>query len=129
MTAVQGKRILVVEDEFFIATTTCAMLEDLGAQIVGPALTVPEALELASSREIDLALLDINLHGHNSSCVADKLAERGIPVVFATGYSYGQDKDSTGRYMLAKPFTQEKLAAVLTCVLEQTMQSHSSTAG
>lgn len=119
MSSIYGKRILVVEDEFFIATTTSAMLEELGAQVVGPALTVAEALELADAADIDLALLDINLHGHSSADVAGTLARRGIPVVFATGYSLGQGKDAAGCYMLAKPFTQDKLATLLAHVLSE----------
>jgi CheY-like chemotaxis protein len=124
VSSLRGKRILVVEDEFFIATTTCAMLEELGARVVGPALAVSEALELAESQEIDLALLDINLHGQSSLGIADMLADRGIPVVFATGYSHGQDRDSAGRYMLAKPFTQDKLAALLTRALTESNRAN-----
>lgn len=119
MSLIRGKRILVVEDEFFIAMTTCEMLQELGAIIVGPVHTVAEARELAMTARIDIGLLDINLYGENSASVAAALDARGIPVVFATGYSNGPGEDSAGRYLLGKPFTQETLAAQLDCALKE----------
>lgn len=119
VTQVKGKRILVVEDEFFIAMTTCEMLQELGAIIVGPAHTVRDAFQLATAAGIDVGLLDINLYGESSAPVAAALAARGIPVVFATGYNDGLSKDGVNSYVLGKPFTQEALAAQLNCALEE----------
>ena len=47
VSAIQGKRILIVEDEFLIAATACEMLQELGAHVVGPASTIGAALALA----------------------------------------------------------------------------------
>lgn len=123
MSAIAGKRILIVEDEFLIATTAGEMLQELGALVIGPASTVDEALALAEGEGIDAALLDLNLHGASSAPVAARLEARGIPIVFATGYGKGDGKDSVGRYVLGKPYTQEKLAAQLCCALEQSAAS------
>lgn len=83
----QGRRVLVVEDEYFIADDIARALSRLGAEVVGPAPDLEEALAaLASGTRIDLAVLDINLHGETVSPVADALADRGVPFVFATGY-------------------------------------------
>ena len=87
--------------------------------IVGPAATVAAALALIEKEAIDAALLDINLYGESSAAVAAKLAARCIPVVFATGYGKGDGKDSMGRYVLGKPYTQDKLATQLSCALEE----------
>lgn len=119
MSPIEGKRILIVEDEFFIAATASQLLEDLGAVIVGPASTVPQALALAQSEDIDAALLDVNLYGDSSAPVAAMLRARGIPVVFATGYVNGDGKDPFGRYVLGKPYTQEQLASQLCSALEE----------
>jgi CheY-like chemotaxis protein len=119
VSTIQGKRILIVEDEFLIATTASEMLEELGAIIVGPAATVPQALNLVEKEAIDIALLDINLYGQSSSVVATSLESQGIPVVFATGYGKGDGKDSAGRYVLGKPYTQEKLARQLCRALKE----------
>jgi CheY-like chemotaxis protein len=116
---IQGKRVLVVEDEFFIAMTTCEMLHELGAIVVGPAHTVAEASALAKTAGIDIALLDVNLYGESSATVAATLAARGIPVVFATGYTSRPGDHLVGAHVLGKPFTQETLAAQLNCALEE----------
>lgn len=118
MSVLEGKRILIVEDEFLIAMTARDMLEEFGATVIGPASTVSEGLELANTERIDIALLDVNLHGHSSAPIADALEAKQIPVVFATGYASGQGKDSAGRCVLGKPYTQEKLAMQLSRALE-----------
>lgn len=83
-----GRRILVVEDDFFIADDFAALLEAAGAQVVGPVATLAEALGLMETAEqIDGALLDINLQGEMAYALADALRARGVPVVFVTGYS------------------------------------------
>ena len=82
-----GRRVLVVEDEYFIADDIARALGRLGAEVVGPVPDRDEALALLSSGErIDLAVLDINLHGETVHPVADALQDRGVPFVFATGY-------------------------------------------
>lgn len=83
---IQGKRILLVEDEIVIAM----MLEDMVMKIegipVGPATNLQSAMELARTEALDAAVLDVNLGGVTSSCIADLLAERRIPFILATGY-------------------------------------------
>jgi DNA-binding response OmpR family regulator len=58
---------------------------EAGAEIAGTAVTVAEAKALLG-RDPTLAVLDINLAGETSFSVAERLAERGVPVLFATGY-------------------------------------------
>ena len=60
-TSLRGARILVVEDEAFIALDLVMAIEDAGAIAVGPAATVAEALELISFDPPDGAILDVNL--------------------------------------------------------------------
>jgi DNA-binding NtrC family response regulator len=80
-------RIIIVEDEFFLAEDLRYELSKAGAVVVGTASAVEDALELIS-RESDLhaAILDVNLAGKPVFPVADRLIERGIPFVFTTGY-------------------------------------------
>ena len=82
-----GKRVLVAEDEYFIAKSLVRDLEKAGAAVVGPVATVAEALDLVRSGALDGAVLDINLRGEMAFAVADLLLDRGIPLVFASGYS------------------------------------------
>ena len=82
----QGRRVLVVEDDFMIADELQHMLESLGSHVVGPASTVADALQLISDCLVELAVLDVNLGGEKAYPIADVLRVRGIPFVFATGY-------------------------------------------
>jgi CheY-like chemotaxis protein len=86
MAELAGKRILVVEDEYVLASDLARFLETREAVVVGPVGSVPEALALIDRTPPDAAVLDVNLGDHRVYPVADKLIERGVPVVFATGY-------------------------------------------
>jgi DNA-binding response OmpR family regulator len=83
-----GKRILVVEDDYLVALDIQEFLEESGAFVIGPAPTLKRALELVEQENgrIDAAVLDINLRGERSFPVADRLSERGVAFVFTTGY-------------------------------------------
>jgi CheY-like chemotaxis protein len=84
---IKGRRLLVVEDDFLIADDLANSLQELGAEIVGPAGTVEDALELLESDGVlDAAVLDINLREERVYPVASVLTQRGIPFVFTTGY-------------------------------------------
>ena len=86
MSALAGRRILVVEDEPLIATMIGRQMESLGLVVVGPASTVAAALDRVAQGGFDAALLDMNLRGEPVLPVAEALAARGVPFVYATGY-------------------------------------------
>lgn len=110
-----GRRILVVEDEMLVLLMTEGMLADLGCESVTAAATVDQALALIDGQTFDAAIVDMNLRGDKSHAVADALAARGVPFVFATGYSSQNmrvaDRD---RPVLKKPFQYEKLVEIFT---------------
>ena len=83
-----GRRVLVVEDEVLVATAMECEFAGAGAEVVGPAYTLDEALEL-TREPIDLAVLDINLCGRKVWPVAHALNERGVPFVFASANAFG----------------------------------------
>lgn len=86
----QGRRILVAEDEYLLADDMRQALEAAGATVLGPVASTGAALAAASAEaRIDGAILDVNLGGRTVFAVADQLAERGVPFVFATGYDAG----------------------------------------
>jgi CheY-like chemotaxis protein len=115
MSAIAGKRILVVEDEFLVSAMIVDMLDELGAQVVGPAATIAAGLSLAEEAEIDAAVLDVNVRGSRIDPVADALSARNIPFVFGTGYrDLGWATDAP---MLEKPYTNSALEAALARVL------------
>jgi CheY-like chemotaxis protein len=79
-------RILVIEDEFFVAAHLDNVLSDSGHEVVGPVGTLDEATFLARVETLDGALLDVNLDGGRVDEVADILADRQVPFVFVTAY-------------------------------------------
>ncbi|OJF94456.1 hypothetical protein AX760_20135 [Pararhizobium antarcticum] len=86
------------------------MLSDLGHEVVGQAMRIDTAMELARESEIDFAILDINLAGKQSFPVADILSERGIPFAFATGNGPEGLVDGYRDFpALQKPYAQEDL--------------------
>ena len=117
MSALAGKRILVVEDEALIAVMVESMLVDLGASVIGPAGTIADAVALASNETIDAALLDVNIRAERVDPVADILIARGVPIVFATGYAEHGLPGITSVSILQKPYTQETLARTLAWAL------------
>lgn len=107
-------RILIVEDEMLVAMNIEDMLLELGHEVAGIASRLEPALALAREGRFDVAMLDVNLAGDRSFPVADLLAERGIPFVFATGYGpEGIDPKYRDRPVLQKPFRARDLAAAV----------------
>lgn len=80
-------RVLVVEDEYFIADDLAQALAQEGIEVLGPVGDPAEALAIIERERIDRAVLDINLHGELVFEVARALKARGVPFIFATGYA------------------------------------------
>lgn len=107
-------RVLVVEDEAMIAMLVEDMVLDFGSEVVGPVATMDDAINLARSAELDAAILDINVGGSVIFPVADILSERGIPLIFATGYaSNGLPPRFQDSPTLPKPFSYQSLEEAL----------------
>lgn len=82
-----GLRVLVVEDDYFIADEVAGNLARSGARILGPVGSIEDAMKVLGGPETpEAAVLDINLRGEMAYVVADRLLALGIPFVFATGY-------------------------------------------
>ncbi|MGH6747824.1 MAG: response regulator [Methyloceanibacter sp.] len=107
-------RILVVDDEPLISMLVEGWLAELGCDVVGPARSVEEGLDLADDGQLDGAILDVNLAGENSYSVANALQEKGVPFAFATGDgSLDADSGFDDPILLAKPFNFDGVKAVL----------------
>jgi CheY-like chemotaxis protein len=110
-----GRHVLVVEDEYFIADDLVSAFAACGARILGPAATLQDALALVAQTErIDCAVLDINLQGEMVYPLADALARRGVPFVFATGYNGAMiDQRYVGVPRCEKPVSPAAIAKAL----------------
>jgi DNA-binding NtrC family response regulator len=82
-----GCRVLIIEDEYYIATDLAGALTDYGATVIGPVSELSEAMAQVRREGFDVAMLDINLRGNLAYSVADELLRLRIPFGFATGYS------------------------------------------
>ena len=116
--ALEGIRVLVVEDEFLIATLIEDMLLSAGCVVAGPIPRLAEALDAVDRGIFDAAILDVNLGGDRVYPVADALSRRNVPFVFVTGYSTGAlPEEYAGRPSLCKPFKMADLLGTLSSVV------------
>lgn len=118
MSAFSGIKVLIVEDEGFVALLIEDMLQDLGCEIIASVARLKEACDIAETAQIDLAVLDVNLGGERSFPVAHILHERGVPFMFSTGYgTSGLPAEFSGRPVLGKPFTAKEFEQTLAVAL------------
>jgi CheY-like chemotaxis protein len=113
-----GYRILVVEDEMM----NLAMLEDVlaeaGCEDVTGAATIDQAMALIDGWVFDAAMLDVRLRSGDSYAVADALAARKVPFVFATGNNVRDIRDGYRNVpIIRKPFKDEQLVEALRAIL------------
>ncbi|AWH37564.1 response regulator [Stenotrophomonas sp. ZAC14D1_NAIMI4_6] len=115
MTALQGLRVLVVENDEMSAALLQMQLVQAGAVVVGLAETVAESLRLLQDTSPDVALLDYRLaRNETSEPVAAALAARGVPFVLATGMTADQLPASMrGGVLLVKPYLSADLSRAL----------------
>jgi DNA-binding response OmpR family regulator len=98
-------RILIVEDEAFIALDMQAALTDAGCEVVGVASSVESALRMLTGKKCDAAVLDANLHGRDTGPVAEALRARGIPFVIVSGYQGAMLAGAlAGAPLISKPY-------------------------
>ena len=82
-----GARILVVEDEYYLAEDIAAALQDAGAEVVGPFGSLRQAEAPLAAGGLDGAVLDMNLRGEPAFGLAERLQAAHVPVVIVSGYS------------------------------------------
>lgn len=107
--------VFVVEDEALVLMNLEDMLIEIGCTVVGPAMRLAQAEQIVSGGvAADVALLDVNVAGELVFPLARKLAERGMPILFATGYGRaGLPDDLRERPVLQKPYTVNDLVVGL----------------
>lgn len=118
--ALRGRRILVVEDEYFLADELARGLAEAEAEVLGPIATVDGALGLLKGPSPpNAAILDVNLGGEDVYPVADALLALGVPFLFTTGYDQAT---ILGRYasarLLEKPLDTAAVLRALDLILD-----------
>ncbi|MXP41886.1 response regulator [Altererythrobacter soli] len=116
--ALEGKTVLLVEDESLVSMLAEEILMEAGCEVI-LAMRLDRALEVARSAEIDCALLDVNLgNGATSFPVAQVLSERGVPFIFVSGYgTHGIDGAYANAPVVQKPYRPDLLLSALEACL------------
>jgi CheY-like chemotaxis protein len=108
------RSVLIVEDESLISMMLEDFLDSLGHQVVGISDTVSDAMTKVEAGGFDVAIIDVNLNGEQIWPVADRLADKGIPYVLATGGHIEPPPPRHARVpVLSKPFTIDAIEPIL----------------
>jgi DNA-binding response OmpR family regulator len=109
-----GRRVLVIEDEYFIADEICRVLVDIGANVLGPVPDMETGMALLADMPVDCAVLDIDLHGRSVFPFARELRARNVPWIYVTGYdSPAIPGDLAGMAHIEKPIDKAALMVAL----------------
>lgn len=124
MTELNGKRVLVVDDDIAFGKSLVEALREAGAVAFGPALTTFHADCLLGRRRVDLALLDTRLYGKGSDEFAMELRARAIPVMFMSEPETPRPAGVLAQLpLLSKPLDAATVLAEVDSYLSQTRGS------
>lgn len=120
----RGRRVLIVEDEYFIASDLAQIVEQNDATPIGPVSNLDMALPLATRAHADVAIIDVNLGQGPSFAMADHLRERQIPFIFLSGYAPAVGPQHHGGIpWIEKPYRSDGVLRALKAVLEKSEQA------
>ncbi|MCO5248592.1 MAG: response regulator transcription factor [Chitinophagales bacterium] len=87
--SLENIKILIVEDDIFIADSLKISLESLGYDVAEPCLTVEDAKVALKKNYFDLAILDIQLYGKDEGIALGLFIQENyqFPFIFLTAFS------------------------------------------
>ena len=116
--------LLLVEDQMLVAADVENMLMDNGISKVTLAPSAAEALRLLKGFTPHVAVLDVNLGSGTSLPIAEELARRNVPFIFATGYSDQSVVPASFKVpVVRKPYDAKSLVGALVRVMSMHGQS------
>src|SRR4051812_12569619 len=98
--------VLLIEDDWLIASLVASELSEYGYEVIGPARSVAQASSFAETAMVDAALVDINLAGEMPHAAIALLVQRRIPFLYMTAYSALPEGVDCAAPLLEKPFTR-----------------------
>jgi DNA-binding NtrC family response regulator len=111
-------RVLIVEDNALIALDLEDILKSNGCEVVGPRVSVREALEDLEQESIDVAVVDFLLEDGNAAPLAQALNGKGIPFAICTGAA---ESEISAQYphtpILGKPYNPDDVHLVLNSLI------------
>ena len=103
-------RAIVIEDDFLLIESLRDGLAKLGCEVLACSASLGEGLQLAGDSDCDFAIVDLNLKGELAGPVLDRLEDRGVPFLLATG---AYEADIPARHVdaprLSKPYDLREL--------------------
>jgi CheY-like chemotaxis protein len=117
--SLNGARVLIVEDNYVVASALRYLLESYGGAVSAVVPSVARAREALADGGVDIAVLDINLHGASVVPLAQHLREQGVPFVFLTGYADGEllPEDLRQHPRFGKPVEAERLIGAMLALI------------
>src|SRR5262245_35782111 len=116
--SLEGRTILVVEDEALLSLDIESVLTGAGCQVVGPFSSAAAATASVGLQPLDAALLDINLGAETVYPLADLLHAKGIPFIWTTGHNPDVlPPRYRNRPVVGKPYGMECLLSALSAVI------------
>lgn len=110
----QGRRILILDDDYLAALGVQDLVEDLGGIVVGLVGRLDHARQVVREQQIDGAILDIRLDNVTSYPLARELMEAGTVVVFLTGFEPGSiEPEFRSLPRISKPYNPQQGEHVL----------------
>lgn len=118
--SLEGTRVLIVEDEYFLADDLSRVLVQAGAKVVGPIGTLEEAQDRVRADDFDMAVIDMNLRGDFAYAVAERLDAERVPFVIATGYNEASLPEHLKNVpRVEKPFACRDIVTLLVSLREK----------
>jgi len=119
-TPLNGTRVLVIEDEYYLADDLSRALARAGAEIVGPIGTLEEASRQVEADEFDCAVLDMNLRGEFVFQLAERLVDARTPFIIATGYNQASLPDILVDVpRIEKPFAPHQVVEAIARIVDK----------
>lgn len=119
-----NKRILIVDDSFYMRTMLKNMLTDAGYEVVGEAANGAQALEMATSTMPDLITLDVILPDNTGLDVLKSLRQIQPTAKVVMCSAVGQEVivteaiENGALAYIVKPFSEEKVLEIVGTALK-----------
>jgi DNA-binding response OmpR family regulator len=113
----EGKRILVVEDDVVVAVDYCFQLRQVGAKPEAYEPTSKAALAYLSTHQVDAVIVDYELRDGPCDAVLSSLRRCKIPFIVVSGHTHRMEEIAGGSTCLAKPVAPAELWCALSELL------------
>jgi CheY-like chemotaxis protein len=117
-------RVLVAEDNTLIAMDLEDLLKTYGCEIIGPSVSVMEAVSHVEQGGVDIAVIDYLLEDGTAERLAKLLDIKGIPYALCTGVAEREISSlHPNTPILGKPYKAEDVSLVVNSLIASRLAS------